>query len=160
MHANRPSLHAPDTSRNGHPPEAPDNNGTAPPYAAPSGHVELVLPARDSLRRQMLLLAARLLAGTDASSTAPLTVIVERAGNRVEFTALPGELTAVLPGNLSPAERKVLGVATDQPQQAKVLASKAGYRLNSYFRGILRGLCRRDPPLLERVGNDYHLTTR
>jgi hypothetical protein len=96
-----------------------------------------------SIRLQILVLAREALRAVAGDTPAPVRVLIECHGVRLEFQAEPDDLAGGQSGELGPLERAILGVATRRPQTAKRLAGLLDRPCNSHFRGGLRDLVRK-----------------
>jgi hypothetical protein len=107
-----------------------------------------------SRRVDWLRQARAILAETYGEQPGQIVVTVASDdGHAITYTlpARPTDVASV--EGLPPIARAILEASGPEPQNAKRLAGKAGYKLNSYFRDILRDLCRRE--LLRHTPDGY-----
>lgn len=119
----------------------------------------MTAPAEQTPRAELARAAVRLMAALVGLCGDPVEIEVRCNGTRTVVVVSAEEQAAILGPpkveGLSPLEEAIYAVLTDRPQPAKVLARLAGYRLNPHFRGGLRALQRRAPPLCVKVAEGY-----
>jgi hypothetical protein len=139
---------------------APHLNGHATPAAPPA--VPTAAPV--SQRPAIVRLALLALQGSGERITGPVRVTIRHAQTRVVYDVTADEARVALgpatATGLSALEQAILGALTDAPQTARALARITGYRLNPHFRGGIRSLERREPPLCVRTADGYRRPPR
>lgn len=118
------------------------------------------MPALPSSPRASVVRACLLALAAAAGDPAEVVEITIRSnGSTIVYAVTPVEARAVLgPApvkGLSPVAEAIYRALTPEPQTAKTLARLAGYRVNPHFRGGLRELQRRTPPLCVKVPEGY-----
>lgn len=117
------------------------------------------MPLPPSPRAELVRAAVHAAAAVAGQAVTALVVTVAAVGVEVEVRVSAEEVRAVLgPAaveGLSPVAQAIYRVLTLEPQTAKTLARMAGYHVNPHFRGGLRELRRRDPPLCVQTPEGY-----